>query len=173
MRRTFYATLIVLGVVVGLAAPATAGGGTPPPFAILTIDATCNTATGEYDVTFDLVNQDIYDADISVTTYEVDTDNPTPPTFSPDPLPDLGSSSATDSVPGTTVTIFMRITLTYESDPRDPDAPEGDPLVQGSLVLGADCTATPTPPPAVDDTTTTPPPAEPAVAVEAQPAFTG
>src|SRR5690606_19693625 len=78
----------------------------------LDVNTVCNTETGEYDITFDIVNNITEEADIAVIDFEVDGADQAL-TFSPNPVPPEDTSTATASVPGATTAIFLDLTVTW------------------------------------------------------------
>lgn len=160
-RLLVAATVAVAALFAGLL-PAGAGQSV-----LLTDDIVCNTATGEYDITFTLTNNTSDEGDITVESFEVDGTE-TPLSFSPDPVPGGGSTSvAQTSVPGSTTTIYLEVSVQF-----------GD-FVSGAnfeATLDGDCegipttTTTSTSTTLAPTTTTTAPAARP---VARTPAFTG
>ncbi len=155
---------IALAALLFVAVPAEAGGGGSS----LTITATCNTTTGEYDLLFTLYNVADTAGDITVEGYEVDSTDPPKPTFSPDPIASKGNSTATDSVPGDTTYVWMRVNMFYTQlgvDVDDDIYPAGD-CVAAPTTTTTSTTVAPT-------TTLAPTTTAAAAAVAAAPTFTG
>lgn len=152
----------ILAVTALLLSAAPADAGLLPS---LTGAETCNTETGEYEVVFTQTTpSDTQSVAITVTTYQVDGADATPPTFSPNPMPPAGQATAAVTVPGSTTSILLETLLT------------GDLInIENSLelTLDGDCQATSTTTTTIAETTTTTTTAPAAQAVERRPAFTG
>jgi hypothetical protein len=148
--------IILVAALVVLGAPTAAEAGDT----VLGIDAECNEATGEYEVTFTILNSSTDDGQISVDAFLVDGADAAQPDFAPNPLPGNGTSEAVANVPGTTTTIFIDLAIQYPNFNLD---------LSGGEDLAGDCE-----PPAttttVETTTTV---GSPAQSVRAVPAFTG
>lgn len=101
----------------------------------VTITAACNTATGDYDVDYELFNSNVDPGDVTVQTYEVDGSAAAAPTFAPDPVPATSSSFASNSVPGTTTSIYIEVIIDYAV---------AGVVVENTETLDGDCVATTT-----------------------------
>jgi hypothetical protein len=158
--RTLVATSVVVMAVLALGFPASAGGSVP-----MSVDATCNLETGEYDVVFRLDNTLDEPGTIEIQTFDVDGVPTVPePVFAPDILFPFAASSATIGVPGTTTVVFLALQVDYPIS--------GNWSSQGGMELDGDCVADPTTT-TTDGETTTTTEAAAAEAVRLQPAFTG
>jgi hypothetical protein len=159
--RLLLATAVAVAALFAAALPAGAGQA-------ITLDdeIVCNTATGEYDVTFTLTNMTSDEGSILVDSFEVDGTD-TPLSFSPNPIPGGGGTSvASTSVPGTTTAIFLLLSISF------PDSQTGanfESTLDGDCVPDATTTTTSTTV-APTTTTTVAPVARP---VALTPAFTG
>jgi hypothetical protein len=159
--RLLLAAAVALAALFATTLPAGAGQAVT-----LDDEIVCNTATGEYDLTFTLTNMTSDSGLITVDTFEVDG-NDAPLTFAPNPVPGGGSTStATTSVPGSTTTLFLDLSISF------PDSTSG---ANFESTLDGDCEGIPTTTTTSTTVapTTTAPAATPAVAVAARPAFTG
>ena len=161
MSRTRLLLITVLALLLLPVLPGTASAGTTA----LDIHATCNETTGDYDVLFTIINGFDDSVDVVVDVYEVDLSNETRPTFSPNPMPGLGQSTASDTVPGTTMNIYMEVELEGEFDVSDDQDLDGD--CAPSPTTTTSTTAAAAPATAAPTTTAAAQPAQ------IQPTFTG
>jgi hypothetical protein len=157
--RIVRSALVAAAAVVALA-PVLAGVADAQVPYVASIDAVCNTTTGEYDVTATLNSNLGVDTDITDATYSVDGGPAVDSTFDPQTLPADGSSSLTVSVPGDATSVEVGFFVT-EVDSFDSIGTE----LAGDCVATVATTAAPT--------TTTTAVAVPAPPAAAAPAFTG
>jgi hypothetical protein len=161
--RLLVASAIALAALVGTGLPAGAGQ------AAFTIDDTvsCNTVTGEYDITFPLTNNLAEEGDIFVDVFQVDgVDQPL--TFTPNPVAANGTSTATYAAPGDTTGYVLEVTVTYGDFDADFSINVG---LNGDCEADPTTTTTATPSTTAAPTTSTTAPAARAIALT--PAFTG
>lgn len=160
--RSFRFLLVAAAAVAALAATALPAGAGQ----LFEIDqeAVCNTATGDYDVTITITSLSL-GGDISISNFQVDGQDQSPPDFTPNPVPDEGTSVAAFSIPGDSTSYVLEGLITGEQF-EIPFTLEN--------TLDGDCegipTTTTTSTTLAPTTTTTAPAAR---AVAATPAFTG
>jgi len=153
-------TRILLGAAAGalllVVFPTSADAGVT----MIDFESECNADTGDFDLTFTIVNGSGADESILVTEYQIDGADRTPPTFVPNPMPGFGQSTATDSVPGSATSLFL-----------EAEIGEGEPFLVGlEEPLDGDCEADPTTTTSDGETTTS---TATAAAAATQPRFTG
>lgn len=164
----------VLALTAIAVTPAAADSG----FSRLDVTTVCNTTTGEYLITFEIVNSTNFEGYISVSSFEVDgVDQPL--TFSPEPVGVAPSSAtATASVPGETTSILLDLVVSYSEfvdfhDYETTLAGDCDPAVSATTATTLPPTTAPVTSPSPSERVAAPqqpPPAEP---VAVSPRFTG
>lgn len=129
--RALIAVLAALAALVLLAAPADAG-----VTGLAVEDVQCDTATGEYVITFSLFNGVGLDEPITVLELQFDGVDQPLPTFVPNPVPAFGNSEAVVTAPGSTTSVYLAVGIGEPSeDPAFRDITED---------LDGDCEADPT-----------------------------
>lgn len=162
--RSFRYLLVAAAAVAALAATALPVGA--GQLVEIDQDAVCNTATGEYDVTITITALSL-GGEITISNFQVDGQDETPPEFTPNPIPDEGTSVAAFSIPGDSTSYVLEGLVSSEQFEI--------PFTLESTLDG-DCEAIPTTTTTTSTSTTVAPTsttAPAARAVAATPAFTG